>query len=39
MITVFDSTEVAIENIAIAKLGYEKAKQESGYLSVRLVEE
>ncbi len=39
IITVFDSTGVAIEDIAVAKLVYEKAKQEGGYLSVKLVEE
>ena len=38
-ITVFDSTGVAIEDIAVAKLVYEKAKQEGGYLSMNLVEE
>lgn len=39
IITVFDSTGVAIEDIAVAKLIYEKAKQEGGYPSVKLVEE
>ena len=39
IITVFDSTGVAIEDIAVAKLVYEKAKQEGGYLSMNLVEE
>jgi alanine dehydrogenase len=39
VITVFDSTGVAIEDIAVAKLVYEKAKQKGGYLSMRLVEE
>ena len=38
VITVFDSTGVAIEDIAVAKLIYEKAKQEGGYLSVKLVD-
>jgi alanine dehydrogenase len=38
VITVFDSTGVAIEDIAVAKLIYERAKQEGGYLSVKLVD-
>ena len=38
-ITVFDSTGVAIEYIATAKLVYEKAKQAGSYLSVNLVDE
>jgi alanine dehydrogenase len=38
-ITVFDSTGVAIEDIAVAKYVYEKAKQEiGGYMSLDLVE-
>ncbi|MBI4283354.1 MAG: ornithine cyclodeaminase family protein [Chloroflexi bacterium] len=37
-ITVFDSTGVAIEDIAVAKLIYEKAKQKGGYLSLAFVE-
>ena len=37
-ITVFDSTGVAIEDIAVARLVYEKAHQEGGYLSVDLVQ-
>ncbi len=38
-ITVFDSTGVAIEDIATAKLVYEKAKRAGSYLSVNLVDE
>jgi len=38
VITVFDSTGVAIEDIAVAKLVYEKAKQVGRYLSVNLME-
>ena len=38
MITIFDSTGVAIEDIAVAKLIFEKArKKEGGYLSVDFV--
>ena len=37
-ITVFDSTGVTIEDIATAKLVYEKAKQAGSYLSVNLVD-
>jgi len=37
-ITVFDSTGVAIEDIAVARLLYEKADKEGGYLSVELVQ-
>ena len=36
-ITVFDSTGLAIEDIAVAKLIYDKAKNTSGYLSVDFV--
>lgn len=38
VVTIFDSTGVAIEDIAVAKLIYEKAKQRGGYLSVDFVE-
>lgn len=38
-VTVFDSTGVAIEDIAVAKLIYEKAKQVGSYPLVNLVEE
>ncbi|MBI4187715.1 MAG: ornithine cyclodeaminase family protein [Chloroflexi bacterium] len=37
-ITVFDSTGVAIEDVAMAKLIYDKAKQNGNYLTVNLVE-
>jgi alanine dehydrogenase len=36
-ITVFDSTGVAIEDVAVAKLIYEKAKKAGGYMSVDIV--
>jgi alanine dehydrogenase len=36
-ITVFDSTGIAIEDIASAKFLYEKAKAQGGFLSVELV--
>jgi len=36
-ITVFDSTGIAIEDIAVAKLLFEKAQQRGGYPSVDLV--
>jgi alanine dehydrogenase len=36
-ITIFDSTGVAIEDIAVAKIIYEKAKQAGGYPSVDLI--
>ncbi len=36
--TVFDSTGVAIEDIAVARLIYTKAKEEGGYPSITLVE-
>ena len=35
--TVFDSTDIAIADIAIAKLIYDKAKQAGSYMSVDLV--
>lgn len=38
VITVFDSTGVAIEDVAVARLIYEKARQGDGYLSVELVQ-
>lgn len=38
VVTVFDSTGVAIEDVAVARLIYEKAKQVGGYLSLDLVE-
>lgn len=37
MITVFDSTGVAIEDVAVAKLVYEAALAEGGYPSIELV--
>ena len=37
VITVFDSTGVAIEDVATAKLVYEKAKQAGSYTSIDLV--
>jgi len=37
IITVFDSTGVAIEDVATAKLVYEKAKQVGSYTSIDLV--
>ena len=36
-ITVFDSTGVAIEDVAVAKLIYEKAKKAGGYMPVDIV--
>lgn len=36
-ITIFDSTGLAIEDIATARLVYEKAKERGGYLSVDMV--
>jgi len=36
-ITIFDSTGVAIQDIAVARLLFEKAKKQSGYLSVDFV--
>jgi len=36
-VTVFDSTGIAIEDIAVAKLVFEKAKQEGSYMSIDLV--
>ncbi len=38
VVTVFDSTGVAIEDIAVAKRIYERAKQVGGYTSVNIVE-
>ena len=37
LITVFDSTGVAIEDLAVAKLLFEKAKQTGGYPSIDLI--
>jgi len=37
-ITVFDSTGIAIEDIAVAKLIFDKAQQLVGYPSIDLVE-
>jgi alanine dehydrogenase len=37
VITVFDSTGVAVEDIAVAKLLFEKAQQSGGYPSIDLV--
>ena len=37
LITVFDSTGIAVEDIAVAKLLFEKAQQVSGYPSIDLV--
>jgi alanine dehydrogenase len=36
-ITVFDSTGIAVEDIAVAKLLFEKAQQAGGYPSINLV--
>ena len=36
-ITVFDSTGIAVEDIAVAKLLFEKARQAGGYPSINLV--
>jgi ornithine cyclodeaminase/alanine dehydrogenase-like protein (mu-crystallin family) len=36
-ITIFDSTGLAIEDIAVAKLVYDKAKKAGGYLSLDFV--
>ena len=36
-ITVFDSTGIAVEDIAVARLLFEKAKQAGGYPSIELV--
>jgi ornithine cyclodeaminase/alanine dehydrogenase-like protein (mu-crystallin family) len=38
-VTVFDSTGVAIEDVALAKLVYEKACQEGGCLSLDFIED
>ena len=37
-ITIFDSTGLAIEDVAVAKLVYEKARQTGGYLSIDFTE-
>jgi ornithine cyclodeaminase/alanine dehydrogenase-like protein (mu-crystallin family) len=37
LITVFDSTGIALEDIATAKFLYEKAKAQGGFQSVELV--
>jgi ornithine cyclodeaminase/alanine dehydrogenase-like protein (mu-crystallin family) len=37
VITVFDSTGIAVEDIAVAKLLFEKAQQSGGYPSIDLV--
>ena len=37
VITVFDSTGVAIEDLAVAKLIYEKAKKSSSYMSMDII--
>ena len=37
VITVFDSTGIAVEDIAVAKLLFEKAQQRGGYPSIDLV--
>jgi len=36
-VTVFDSTGIAVEDIAVAKLLFEKAQQRGGYPSINLV--
>ena len=36
-ITVFDSTGIAVEDIAVAKLLFQKAQQRGGYPSIDLV--
>ena len=36
-ITIFDSTGIAVEDIAVAKLLFEKAKQAGGYPSIDLI--
>ena len=36
-ITVFDSTGIAVEDIAVAKLLFERAQQRGGYPSIDLV--
>ena len=38
VITIFDSTGVAIEDLAVAKLIYEKAKQAGKYISAEIVD-
>ncbi len=37
MITVFDSTGVAIEDIAVAKLLYEKVNQRGNYTAMDII--
>jgi alanine dehydrogenase len=37
-ITVFDSTGIAIEDLAVAQLLFDKAQQTGGYPSIDLVE-
>jgi len=37
-ITIFDSTGIAIEDLAVAKLVYEKAKSTGGYQSIDFIE-
>ena len=37
LVSVFDSTGIAIEDIATAKLVYEKAKEAGSYLSIDLL--
>ena len=36
-ITVFDSSGIAVEDIAVAKLLFEKAQQTGGYPSIDLI--
>ena len=38
-ITVFDSTGLAIQDIAVARLLYQRARQEGGHLEIRLADE
>ena len=38
-ITVFDSTGLAIEDIAVAKMIYEKARASGGYQSINFMDE
>lgn len=38
-VTVFDSTGLAIEDIAVAKLVYDAARERGGYLSVKFTDE
>jgi ornithine cyclodeaminase/alanine dehydrogenase-like protein (mu-crystallin family) len=37
VITIFDSTGIAVEDIAVAKLLFEKAQQVGGYSSIDLI--